>query len=105
MAYDTSVTRDKQKNKGLNEEHFINTEANENGDEQYILKSKHILTSSCSDGQKGDLYGHEICIKKKKKGKYNESTIQKCSAVNTSSEVPLSSWESGTEEGQERRKI
>jgi hypothetical protein len=101
MAFDTSVTRDKQKNKGLNEEHVTNAEASENGDEQKTLKSKHGLTTSCSDDQEGDLYGHEICTKKKKR-KYNESTIQ--TAVSTSSEVPLSLSEMEPEERPRKKK-
>jgi hypothetical protein len=41
IVFDTSVTRHKRKSKDLNEEEFINTEANENSDELYVLESKH----------------------------------------------------------------
>jgi hypothetical protein len=100
MAFDTRVTRDKQKNKVLNEEHFTNTKVNENGDVQCILKPKRGLMTPCSDDQESDLYEHEKCTKKKRKHGENARKT----AVNTSSEVPLTLGKLEPEARQRKKK-
>jgi len=93
MAFDPTITGDKQKKKASNKENLANTESKENGDNEYKLKAKHRHTMvSCIEDQEGDLYRHEESTeqkKKKKKKKYKESSQKDCSADIVSSEVPL----------------
>ncbi|PNF22909.1 hypothetical protein B7P43_G14142, partial [Cryptotermes secundus] len=75
MAFDGSITREKQKSKASDKERITNNEADENCDKHYELKSKHKLDESFSEDQEGDLCRHEKCTRNRKKREYNEGKI------------------------------
>jgi hypothetical protein len=92
MAFDDCVTKDKQKSKASDKVHVTNTEADENCDKQYKLKSKHTLNVSCNENQEGDLCRHIKCTRNRKERKYNEGKSHKYFADNTCTESLLSDF-------------
>jgi hypothetical protein len=90
MAFDGSITREKKKSKTVGKEHVTNTEADENCDKQYKSKSKHEFNVSCNEDQERDLCRHEMCIRNRKKRRYNEDKSQKYFADSNCSESAFS---------------
>jgi hypothetical protein len=93
MAFDGSIAREKRKSKAVGKERVTNTEADENCDKQYKSKSKHEFNVSCNEDQECDLCRHEMCIRNRKKRKYNEDKSQKYFADSNCSESPFSDFQ------------